>query len=41
MLSVNPLRTGGGVFHQARGFFANNFGSNKGTHSKLGELPKI
>ena len=38
---LNPIRTGpgggGGVFHQFRGF-ANNFGSNKGTQSKLGDF---
>ena len=34
---LNPIRTEGGrgVFHQARGFFANDFGSNKATHSNL------
>ena len=36
-LRLNPVRTGG-VFHQAQGFFANNFGSNKGTQSKLGDF---
>ena len=34
---INPIRTGGGIFHQFR-FFPNNFGSNKGAQSKFTDL---
>ena len=37
IIPINPIKTGGGVFHQAQMFFANNFGRNKGTLSKLGD----
>ena len=41
--ALNTIRTGGGgggggCFPPVSRFFANNFGSNKGTHSKLGDL---
>ena len=43
---LNPIRTGGGgggrgCFPPGSMFFANNFGSNKGTQSKLSDVPKI
>ena len=37
--NLNPIRTGGGLFStRLRGFCANNFGSNKGTQSKLSDF---
>ena len=41
MYKVNPIRTGGeggGVFSNRFEIFANNFGSNKGTLSKLSDF---
>ena len=36
----NPIRTGG-CFPPVSKFFANNFGSNKATQSKLGDFLKF
>ena len=38
-ICVNPIRTAGCILPVSR-FFANNFGSNKGTHFKLSECSK-
>ena len=35
---LNPIRTGRGCFPPGSRFFANNFGSNKGTQSKLSDF---
>ena len=41
-IEFNPIKTGGrDVFHQVRGFFANNFGTNTCTQSKLYDFSKI
>ena len=36
--TINPIRTGGRVFSPGSRFFANNFGSNTGTQSKLSDF---
>ena len=38
LIFLNPIRTGGGVFYQVQGFFANNFGSNNAIHSKRSDF---